>query len=74
MTYVPVLGAEQLQFPCKVIFDNYFGEDEQKPKQLSAYLLNSQTLNQKFIFFDCENVCQPIADIKSSKRLGDMTV
>ena len=32
VTYVPVLGAEQFQFPCGVIFDGFLAKDEQKPK------------------------------------------
>ena len=32
VTYVPVLGAEQFQFPCGIIFDEFLAEDEHKPK------------------------------------------
>ena len=29
VTYVPVLVAEQYQFPCRVFFDGFLAEDEQ---------------------------------------------
>ena len=44
VTYVPVLGAEQFQLPCRVISDGFSSEDEQTGSNL--YLL-SQTFNQK---------------------------
>ena len=27
VTYVPVLGAEKFQFPCRIIFDKFLAED-----------------------------------------------
>ena len=47
VTYVPPLGAEQFQFPCRVCFNRFLAEDEQKPKLVSAHPQNSQTVNQK---------------------------
>ena len=29
MTYVPFLGAEQLQFPCRISLDGFLAKDEQ---------------------------------------------
>ena len=35
--YVPVLGAEYFQIPCRVIFQGFLAEDEQKTKLVSAH-------------------------------------
>ena len=35
--YVPVLGAEYFQIPCRIIFDRFLAEDEQKTKLVSAH-------------------------------------
>lgn len=35
--YVPVLGAEYFQIPCRVIFEGFSAEDEQKTKLVSAH-------------------------------------
>ena len=48
---VLVLGAEQFQFPCRVIFDIFLAEDEQKTKLAFVHPPNSQTVNQKLSYF-----------------------
>ena len=44
MTYVPVLGAEQFQFPCRVIFESFCSNWF---KLVSAQPPNSQAFRQK---------------------------
>ena len=44
MTYVPVLGFDQFQFPCTVIFGDFYSNWF---KLVSANPPNSQTFNQK---------------------------
>ena len=46
LTYVHVLRADLFQFPCAVIFNGFFKDDEQKPKLVSAHPPNSQTFKQ----------------------------
>ena len=53
VTYVAVLGDDQFQLLCKLIFDRFLAEEEQKPKLVSAQPQDSQTLNQKIKFFSC---------------------
>ena len=47
MTYVPVLGAEQFYFPCRVMFDSFCSNWF---KLVSAQPPNSQTFRRKKIF------------------------
>ena len=72
VTYVPVLGAEQFYFPCRVIFkgfcSNWF-------KLVSAQAQNSQTFNQKDIVVTIIKIFGPTIsssfDIMMSTALKD---